>query len=82
MEHTKKALEVWDSYTPLFERLWGLADTNSLVEAVYRLELQAIEKVREAFYQDTKEFNSKSHASLIHPNDPWLRNLITKNTGV
>jgi len=75
---TREALQVYDAAKPSIKALWELAMTNEEVEFAQKAEKEEADKVREAFFLDTQEVNSRDHAMLVSPNDPWLRNLVAK----
>ena len=78
LERTKVAVAAWDADKPRRDALWSAAMTNEAVYAAQADEKTEADKVREAFFEDTKDVNSRDHAALIHPDDPWLRRLLSK----
>lgn len=79
--NTKKALEEYDAGRAERDRLWQEAMSNQDMIHYGRVELAAAEKVQEAFYQDTKEFNSRDRCSLVDPDSAFLRELVRKYGG-
>lgn len=75
---TRQALQAYDAEKPSIAALFELAMTNEEVEFAVKAEKEEADKVREAFFEDTKEVNSRDHAKLVHPNDPWLRAVVAK----
>ena len=73
---TRLAIEAYDAEKPRLENLWFYAMTTEAMEAYVVAEKAEADKVREAFFEDTKHVNSRDHAALLSPNDPWLRRLI------
>jgi hypothetical protein len=74
--HTRKALEAYDAEKPRLDALMFESMTEEAVWAAVAAEKAEADKVREAFFQDTRHVNSRDHAALIGPNDPWVRRLI------
>lgn len=75
-KNTKAALIVFDATKPEYDSLWEKVDSEEKMKAAQLFDQLAMNKVREAFFEDTKEFNSREHCMLINPDDPWFRNLI------
>lgn len=72
---TREALKAYDIEKVSLRVLWDKAATNEEVVNIEALEKVACDKVRAAFYEDTKEVNSRDRAALVHPDDPWLRRI-------
>lgn len=73
---TKLALAAWDALMPE----WEGVDTNEKFAVIVAKETQALIELRHAFYEETKDRNSRSQASAVGP-DPWLRALVHKYGG-
>lgn len=58
-DNTKKALIEYDANEAARDALWLAVKTNADVEAAEKADLDALLKVRAAFYQDTKDINSE-----------------------
>lgn len=67
------ALTEYDRTAPARQVKWDAVQTNEDVNACLAMDKEADDKVREAFYQDTKDRNSKDRAYLVSPNELWLR---------
>lgn len=76
--HTKQALRVYDAHRIVRNALWEAASVGEIFDiyVAEQADKEAEDLVRQAFYEDTKEFNSKDHCKLIHPDDPWLRRVV------
>lgn len=73
---TRAALAAYDADTPRRDALWTHEMSASDVHAAQAAELAAVNKVREAFAEDTAEINSRERAFLVHPQDSWLRHAV------
>lgn len=73
---TVTALAEWDLTSPDRAALLDRADTNEAVEAWAAIVLEAVANVQEAFYNDTYPHNQRATCAKVHPDDPWLRNLV------
>jgi hypothetical protein len=78
-DNTVVALGEYDRKRPERERLWDAAQTNGEVAQAQAAEEAARLLVVEAFYEDTKDRNVRSNLTDLHPDDPWLRNLVAKH---
>lgn len=67
--HSRKALEIYDSEQPAIADLFARAETNEDVEAAVAAQTACADKVRVAFYEDTKAYNSLEDCMRIHPTD-------------
>jgi hypothetical protein len=80
---TREALRVYDEGKPEREKLWDAAAV-SMNKTSYVIaeasDTAAVEQVILAFFEDTKHINSLDRCKLIHPNDPWLRRLVAKES--
>lgn len=63
------ATTVTKSFLRQFAQLIGVRE--------YQAE-DADELVTLAFYEDTKQFNNMEQCKLVHPDDPWLRAVVTE----
>jgi len=72
---TRAALAVYDADKPRVQASWAAAQSDEDVAACQAADKEAADKVREAFALDTAEVNSREHAFLINPDDPWLRRI-------
>jgi hypothetical protein len=70
-KRTRDALRVWDEDRPRRDAVWEAADGTEI-------DAEAAALVHLAFHEDTKEFNSLEQCQLVHPDDPWLRAVITE----
>jgi hypothetical protein len=77
-DNTVVALGEYDRKRPERERLLGAAQTNEEVAQALAVEEAARLLVVEAFYEDTKDRNTRSNLKYLNPDDPWLRNLVVK----
>ena len=76
---TREALRVYDEGKPEREKLWDAAavSTNETSYVVAQASDTAAEaRVTLAFFEDTKHINNLEQCKLVHPDDPWLRNLV------
>lgn len=77
-QRTAAALAVYDADREARKRLWDEIDSDAGVLAAQRVDKEAADKVREAFYKDTKEYNSRTNAYLIHPDESYLRDIVKR----
>jgi hypothetical protein len=78
LDKLREALRVYDAGKPARQEQ---SDQAEEAEDFYHCQLaekEAVDKVREAFFQYTKGTNSRDQAYLVHPDSPWLRNLVGK----
>lgn len=73
---TGQALRVYDAHRIVRNALWEAAVETFDVYVAEQADKEAAELVHQAFFEDTKEFNSIERCRLVHPDDPWLRNTI------
>jgi len=74
---TREALRVYDEGKQARDKLWDEASNGSKDLAVaLKADADAEKLVSLAFYEDSKHVNSYAHASLVHPDEPWLRKLV------
>jgi len=67
--HTLAAMRVYESTLPERNAAWDKVETNEDVDELYRCDMEAVDKVRDAYYEDTKAFNSREHCSRIAYSD-------------
>lgn len=72
---TKAALAAWDALQPEWENI--KTTTNNEVYALMAKETAALTALREAFFEETKDRNTKGQAVAIEPSQ-WLRKLVAK----
>lgn len=77
-KNTKAALIVYDAAKPEYDSLWEKVDSEETLKAAQSFDEAAMNKVRKALFEDTKEFNSLEFCMLINPDDSWFRNLVKK----
>ena len=73
---TREAVAAYDTQKPRLDALMFDSLTEDAVWAAVAAEKAEADKVREAFFEDTQHVNSRDHAKLIGPDDPWIRRLI------
>lgn len=73
---TKAALRSFDAKRSRINNQWSNAYSTRDVNAAAAEEKAAVEEVAKAFVDDTKRINQRATAMLVHPDDPWLRNLV------
>jgi len=73
---TRAAVKVYDADKPRLDALWSAAMTPAEFRHAQSEDEKAADLVREAFFQDTKDVNSRDHAKLVHPDDAFVRHLI------
>lgn len=64
-DNTRKALIEFDAGAAERQRLWDSIESNQDVEAAVAADNAAKNKVREAFYEDTKDINSKENCMCV-----------------
>lgn len=75
-QKTREALAVYDANEGARQALWdNAADVAGLLLAE-KADKEAEELVQAALYEDTSAFNCRENCALVHPNDPWLRELV------
>ena len=67
--NTRKALEVYDAGTPARDAIWNSVESDADVFAARKADQDALELVQEAFWQDTKAYNSRENCSHLHISD-------------
>lgn len=67
--NARAALEVWLQGQDDRSRAWDRVECNDDVWAAERADNEALAKVQEAFFEDTKPINSLDHCRLIHITD-------------
>lgn len=78
---TKAALEEWDRAQPELTRSLSSIDSEEGLR-LWEAGLEGLWlKVSHAFYEETKDRNSVQNCRLVHPDDPWLRELVKKYGG-
>ena len=77
---TREALRVYDEGKPERDELWEAVVDDASYMVAQAAETPAVEQVILAFFEDTKHINSLDRCKLIHPNDPWLRRLLAKES--
>lgn len=79
--NTIEALRVWDATKPDREKVWdnAIAGLVELKQAEDE-DAKAQALVHAAFHEDTKHVNSLDRCRLVHPDDPWLRRLVSNAT--
>lgn len=76
-ERTSEALRVYDEGKPARAKWWDeLVNDTAELAAAEEMDAKAVELVHQAFYEDTKQFNSLEQCRLVHPDDPWLRAVV------
>lgn len=64
-DHTRAAVLEFDAGIPSREATWSQVQTNTDVDVCERLDFQALRKVQEAFYLDTKHINSRDNCLRV-----------------
>lgn len=64
--NTQAALATYDADTPRREALWQDAKTDADVDAAERADAEALQRVRDAYWEDTKDINSRDHRADIN----------------
>lgn len=72
--HTKAALEKYDSTQSDRDFLWENPKSDWDVLHAQNQDQDAIDRVREAFYEDTKDRNSRDNCRVVKLG--WLRALV------
>ena len=67
--NTRKALAVYDAGEDEREKAWQNVKTNDDVFAAEKADADAMALVQEAFWQDTKAYNSRENCSHVHIRD-------------
>jgi hypothetical protein len=62
--NSKKALKEYDKMLPTFNAMADAVQTDADVYGLMIKEKVAVDKVREAYYQDTKDFNCRDNCML------------------
>lgn len=70
--NTRKALEIYHQTKPERDKVWSEVNSNEDVFLAEEMEAQATKRVQEAFYGDTKEYNSYEDCLRIHVEDIQL----------
>lgn len=78
LERTRIAIEAWDALRPVVDQMLWDARTPRDVYRALAFDRLCANFVREAFYTDTQNVNSRSRAYLVHPGDAWIRNAIRR----
>ncbi len=76
--NTRKAISEYDARRTARNALYSNAKTIEDLEHAVSTNRTAVERVRSAFYKDTKDRNNPDQARLVHPDDPWLRSLVLR----
>jgi hypothetical protein len=79
-ERTKAAVDAWDVGREARAARFEAATTAEEVAAAEAAEAAELRAFHEAFYEDTKEVNAREAALLVHPDDPWLRGLLARQS--
>lgn len=73
---TREALQLYDNRRVVREKCWmNVLGHAGLIKAEQN-DKSDVTRVQLAFYEDTKEFNTRENCALIDPDDPWLRRLV------
>lgn len=64
-ENTRKALQEFDETAAQRAQAWSVVETNDEVGACEVADNAALNKVREAYYLDTKDINSKDNCMRV-----------------
>ena len=63
--NTRAAMKVFDADLPRRVELWRHSQTNKDIHIADKEDELALNKVRKAFFKDTKEFNLKSECMRV-----------------
>jgi protein-disulfide isomerase-like protein with CxxC motif len=63
-KRTREALAVYDTSAAERQARWDRVNTTDHVEEAEHQDRLALEAVQEAFYQDTRNVNSREHCAL------------------
>jgi len=77
---TRAAVIAFDADRPRRDALWDAVETEADFILAVATDREAADKVREAFAEDTKDYNSRARAFLIHPDDENIRRWIREST--
>lgn len=78
LDRTRAALSVYDGGQHTRNEQWNRCRTNADVGRAQAADREAADLVREAFALDTADRNARENAYLIHPDSPWLRQLVRR----
>ncbi len=67
--NTRAALEVYDAGIPIRDAAWNKVESDADVFAAGKADQDALALVQSAFYEDTKDINSRANCSHIHITD-------------
>jgi hypothetical protein len=77
---TRAALKVYDDTAGAREanwtKTWAAEDWEAALHVAETADAEAAALVHQAFFEDTKAFNSMDRCKLVGPDDPWLRKLV------
>lgn len=73
---TIKVLAEYDAGKAERARQLSAVLTESDWERYAKMEAKAVTRVQSAFFADTCDVNSWDRVKLVHPDDPWLRDLV------
>lgn len=79
--NTIKALKEYDANRAQRDKLLDDATTNEEFHHWEQVERAAVEKVQDALYEDTKEYNRRDRCALEHPDSVFLREIVKKYGG-
>lgn len=71
---TAAALVEYDRSAPALQAQWAAVENPDQMAAAQQAEQQIKGKVREAFYEDTKRYNSRENCQLT--SIEWLRKIV------
>lgn len=74
-KHTIKALKEFDDKKPIRDSLWDHASSDDDIVSAIHVENVDVDKVRESFYLDTQDRNSKDRCMLVDIN--WIRKVVS-----
>lgn len=78
-EHTRKALEHYDFTAPTRAMSWDYVECADDVMACEAADKEALDLVREAFYLDTHDINSKDNCMRVDID--FMRKMAGANNG-
>lgn len=78
-ENTRKALVEFDEMAAQRAHAWTTIETNDEVEACAAADTAALNKVREAYYLDTKDINSRENCMRVDLE--FMRKMVERNHG-
>lgn len=65
LARTEAALKEWERGAPAREVAWNTTENNEELMAVMQADLRALASLHDAFYEDTKDRNSRERCGLL-----------------